>query len=394
MDADQHTHAGPCHGCGQPVRRGERFCEQCGRPAPPSPNGQARPGAPRTARPATTLTDGPTRTRAEHPAPTAPAPPWSNAPHPAPTAPATRPGAADTRADLPVIAECADCGGGVIGADGYCEQCGLRRPSSAREGRGHFEIDLGFLAAAVSDRGLRRRRNEDAVALAALPAGACGVVCDGVATAPGSDEASRRAADAAAAVLSGRVAVGVDARDATRAAAERAAEVVTGLAPSQNPDEAPACTFVSAVVDRAGVTVGWVGDSRAYWLAPGGSSLLTRDDSWAARMVDSGELSEAAAWADRRAHVLTAWLGADAGAVEARVAAFRPAVPGLVMLCSDGLWNHLPEPSALAAVAFAGGADGPAGAARRLLRAALDAGGHDNVTVAVIPYPTSREPGR
>jgi serine/threonine protein phosphatase PrpC len=300
--------------------------------------------------------------------------------------------------DLPVIAECADCGGGVIGADGYCEQCGLRRPSSGREGRGHVEVDLGFRAAAVSDRGLRRRRNEDAVALAALPAGACAVVCDGVATAPGSDEASRRAADAAAAVLSGRVAAGMDARAATRAAAERAAEVVTGLATSQNPDDAPACTFVSAVVDRAGVTVGWVGDSRAYWLAPGGSSLLTRDDSWAARMVERGEMSEAAAWADRRAHVLTAWLGADAGAVEARVTAFRPAVPGLVMLCSDGLWNHLPEPSALAAVAFAGGADGPAGATRRLLRAALDAGGHDNVTVAVIPYPTSsptsREPGR
>ncbi|TYB49467.1 PP2C family protein-serine/threonine phosphatase [Actinomadura chibensis] len=380
MDADQHTHAGPCHGCGQPVRRGERFCEQCGRPAPAPPVHPSGPGgmppAPPAARPVQPPGDAAPVTRAERPAPA---------------------GARATRADLPVISECEDCGGGVIGADGYCEECGLRRASSADSARGHVETDLGPLAAAVSDRGLRRRRNEDAVSLAALPAGACAVVCDGVATAPGSDEASRRAADAAAAVLSGRVGVGMDPRAATRAAAERAAEVVTSLATGRNPDDAPACTFVSAVVDRTGVTVGWVGDSRAYWLAPGGSSLLTRDDSWAARMVERGELSEAAAWADRRAHVLTAWLGADAGAVEARVTAFRPAVPGLVMLCSDGLWNHLPEPSALAAVAFAAGAAdpaGPAGAARRLLRAALDAGGHDNVTVAVIPYPTSREPGR
>ncbi|MFF4241222.1 hypothetical protein ACFYYL_35570 [Actinomadura geliboluensis] len=47
--------------------------------------------------------------------------------------------------------------------------------------------------------------------------------------------------------------------------------------------------------------------------------------------------------------------------------------------------------------AVARGGDGPAGAARLLLRAALDAGGHDNVTVAVLPSPSpgaGRERGR
>ncbi|TDD65982.1 protein phosphatase [Actinomadura darangshiensis] len=241
---------------------------------------------------------------------------------------------------------------------------------------------------------MRRSRNEDAFALAALPAGACAVVCDGVATAPGSEEASRRAADAAVAVLTGRLEVGMDARGAMRAAAERAGEVVAGLC--DDPDEAPACTFVSAVVDEDGVTVGWVGDSRAYWVSAAGSSRLTSDDSWATRMVEQGAMSAEDAWADRRAHVLTAWLGADAGQVEPRVAAFRPTGPGLVVVCSDGLWNYLPKPDGLAAVALAG-RDGPLGAARRLLRAALDAGGHDNVTVAVIPCPppgASRERGR
>ncbi|TDC97047.1 protein phosphatase 2C domain-containing protein [Actinomadura sp. 7K507] len=341
MDADQDIHAGLYCTCGEPVNEHDRFCEECGRPDP-------------------TTADDPT---------------------PAPT----------TRG------VCTDCGGRDVGADGYCGMCGLRQPS----GREHVEAELGGAAAAVSDLGLRRGRNEDAFALAALPGGACAVVCDGVATAPGSEEASRLAADAAAAVLADRVPAGADPGDATREAAERAGEVVARLA--AGPDDAPACTFVSAVVDGPDVTVGWIGDSRAYWLSAGGSCLLTRDDSWAAEMVERGEMSAADAWADRRAHLLTAWLGADGGTARPRLAAFRPAAPGLVLICSDGLWNHLPEAAELAAVALdgTGGPDGPLGAVRRLLRAALGAGGHDNVTVAVIPCPppessreTSREPVR
>ncbi|HEY8478818.1 MAG TPA: protein phosphatase 2C domain-containing protein [Spirillospora sp.] len=367
MSAHQHLRPGLCRGCGQPVGERDRFCEVCGRPDPLSP----------------VVGD---------------------------VADVPAPGAG---------AVCVDCGGADVGADGYCGGCGLRQPS----GREHVESELDGLAAAVSDLGLRRSRNEDAFALAALPSGACAVVCDGVATAPGSEDASRLAADAAAAVLAGRVSRGADPREATREAVRRAVRIVADLA--GDPESGPACTFVSAVVDGPGVTVGWVGDSRAYWLAPGGSRLLTRDDSWAAQMVESGELSAADAWADRRAHLLTAWLGADAGAVEPGIASFRPPGPGLVMLCSDGLWNHLPEPADLAAVALNGtsgpggafgpntvgpntvgqdvmrrgvlGSGGALAAARRLLRAALDAGGHDNITVAAIPVPPpepTREPGR
>ncbi|TDD19964.1 serine/threonine protein phosphatase [Actinomadura sp. KC06] len=343
MDADQHTHAGLCRTCGEPVHARDRFCEQCGRPDPTAPD----------------------RT-------------------------------------------CADCGTGAIGTDGYCDQCGFRRPS----GREHVEAELGGFVAAVSDIGLKRKRNEDAFTLAPLPSGACAVVCDGVATAPGSAEASRLAAEAAASVLAGRVSVGMDPEAATRAAAERAAEVVASLIKDpKDLDGAPACTFASAVVDGAGVTVGWVGDSRVYWLSSAASFLLTRDDSWAAQMIERGQMSAADAWADRRAHLLTAWLGADAGIVKPQVAAFRPAGPGMVLICSDGLWNDLPEAADLAAVALKG-EDGEARpevsggrtvrAARRLLRAALDAGGHDNVTAVVIAWPppgspppgTSREPGR
>jgi serine/threonine protein phosphatase PrpC len=57
--------------------------------------------------------------------------------------------------------------------------------------------------------------------------------------------------------------------------------------------------------------------------------------------------------------------------------------PGLVLLCSDGLWNYYPEPEALSAAAMD---DTPLAAARRMVRMANEAGGHDNITVVLIPF--------
>ena len=54
---------------------------------------------------------------------------------------------------------CTACGAHAD-TDGYCEQCGLRRPTD----RDHVEIESG-VAAGVTNRGLRHSRNEDAMAL-------------------------------------------------------------------------------------------------------------------------------------------------------------------------------------------------------------------------------------
>ncbi len=122
---------------------------------------------------------------------------------------------------------------------------------------------------------------------------------------------------------------------------------------------------------------GWVGDSRAYWLGPPGgaaqSSLLTTDHSWAVEIVALGELDEAAAAADPRAHAITRWLGADASDAPS-VVELRPAEPGLLLLCSDGLWNYLPDADALASAAYAAGPE-PRGHGRRAhaVRAGLPA---------------------
>ena len=59
----------------------------------------------------------------------------------------------------------------------------------------------------------------------------------------------------------------------------------------------------------------------------------------------------------------------------------RP-VPVSLLLCTDGLWNYLPDADDIARICD--GSD-PTAAARALVEYALSAGGQDNITVAVIP---------
>jgi serine/threonine protein phosphatase PrpC len=163
------------------------------------------------------------------------------------------------------------------------------------------------------------------------------------------------------------------------------------LEPSRN---SPACTIVSAVATEGEVTIGWVGDSRAYWFPDerSGSERLTLDDSWAARMVEAGLMPEAEAYADPRAHAITGWLGADAVEVEPHTVAFKPDAPGVVLVCTDGLWNYEESAAALAAVVPADARTRPLEAAQELVRFACARGGHDNITVAVLPCTPSISP--
>ncbi|MFF5366310.1 PP2C family serine/threonine-protein phosphatase [Streptomyces sp. NPDC013187] len=292
---------------------------------------------------------------------------------------------------------CVACRAGRVDDDGYCENCGHAQP---RE-RDHMEQETGPVAA-VSDRGLRHHRNEDAFAIGttALPDGSpayVAIVCDGVSSATRPDDASAAASKAAGETLLAALPRGTHPQQAmhdailaaSRAVNSLAAEPATALeqAPHQN---APACTIVGAVVTSGLLIVGWVGDSRAYWVPVDRSAppaRLTEDDSWAAQMVAAGLMNEAEAYADERAHAITGWLGADAYELEPHTAAFKPDRPGVVVVCTDGLWNYAEAAEEMARVVPLDAATHPLHSARVLLGHALDGGGHDNVTVALVPFP-------
>ncbi|MDF6021099.1 PP2C family serine/threonine-protein phosphatase [Streptomyces sp. JH34] len=293
---------------------------------------------------------------------------------------------------------CVACRSGHVDADGYCENCGHAQP---RE-RDHMEKELDSVAA-VSDRGLRHHRNEDAFAVSstALPDGSpavVAIVCDGVSSASRPDEASAAAASAANESLLESLPRGTHPQQAMHEAIVAASEAVNSLA--QGPGQAlehdqhrhqnaPACTLVGAVMAGGLLIVGWVGDSRVYWVPEDRShppARLTEDDSWAAQMVAAGLMNEAEAYADERAHAITGWLGADAYELEPHTASFKPDRPGLVVVCTDGLWNYAESAEEMAAAVPSDAYERPLHGAQVLVGHALDGGGHDNVTVALLPF--------
>jgi serine/threonine protein phosphatase PrpC len=275
---------------------------------------------------------------------------------------------------------CDGCGGTGFGPEGYCDTCGQRRPA----GRDHSEVDLDVLAA-VSDLGHRHRHNEDAVAIGVLPGIEVAVVCDGVSSSSRPDTASHAAVDAAIEALMGALAGGDEpepALEAATGAAQAAAALAAGTDPGTNP---PSCTFVAGVVTADSVSVGWVGDSRAYWLPDRDAepAQLTTDDSLAGQLAAAG-IPAADQVGNANAGALVRWLGADARDTRPHLVTIRPTGPGRLLVCSDGLFRYRPGPAELADATPSGTA---IDTARHLVQLALDAGGQDNVTVAVVPYP-------
>jgi serine/threonine protein phosphatase PrpC len=349
------------------VGAGDQFCESCGASLTPS-------GAPVTAGAAAADADG-ARTHLVDP-------PEGADPPPAPVA--TRP-------------PCAACGG-EVDENRWCTVCGLRAPSE----RDHWVEQPASWVSGMCDRGKRHARNEDAMAIAADadPGSFCAlVVCDGVTTAAASDEASLAACRAALRVLvtdrdpaeespaAGIVRWTRRIEDASRAADDAASAVAATVASGAEP---PSCTFVVAVLDGPMVVAGWVGDSRAYWLPDSGPPVqLTVDDSWATDQIALG-MSRDAAEADARAHSITRWLGADSGGAIARCASIAAGGAGWLLVCSDGLWNYCSAASDLRTLVddkVATHGDDAAKVADALVAFANEAGGHDNITVALARVP-------
>jgi serine/threonine protein phosphatase PrpC len=227
-----------------------------------------------------------------------------------------------------------------------------------------------------------------------------------VTTAPDSDRAALAAARAACAQLlaAGLPATaddpeaGVIARSSTAVvdAATVANTAAVGVAHALgNPAEPPSCTFVAAVIAGDIATIGWCGDSRAYWLPDDGEALqLTVDHSLGTEMMAAG-IDRAEAEADPTSHTITRWLGADSIDPRAEVVSHHLDGPGWLIACSDGLWNYASDPPAVAALVAAASdtstADGPdpVGVAEHLVAWANEQGGHDNITAALARYDPS-----
>ncbi|WP_405496963.1 PP2C family serine/threonine-protein phosphatase [Nocardia sp. NBC_00511] len=293
---------------------------------------------------------------------------------------------------------CTGCGGADFDVDGYCSACG-----ELGNERDRFEADLGTVCL-VTDRGLSHARNEDATAAAIVagstpqrPAAAVIAVCDGVSTSEDPQAASGAAVRAGVDACLEALGQQRSAQECAMAGLTAAAAAVRAVGSPEG--RSPSCTFVSALIvfDESGgadITIANVGDSRAYWLQAqaGASQQLTVDDSLAQAMVDNGILDAATAMDGPHAHVLTRWLGADSEHQWSPncVRTLHVQEPGSLLLCTDGLWNYLPEAAAQAHFTSTLPTL-PAG--RALVEHALAAGGKDNITVALVPVPARASTG-
>jgi protein phosphatase len=141
------------------------------------------------------------------------------------------------------------------------------------------------------------------------------------------------------------------------------------------------CTAECVYVDNRHVVVGHVGDSRTYHLSQGRMIQLTRDQTLVNRLVELGQLTEAEAEDHPRKNELQQAIGG------------QPDVePGLyhgllkrgdwVLVCSDGLTNHVPAKDLT--MMLAREAMSAEDAARRLMNLVNLRGATDNATIVVV----------
>jgi serine/threonine protein phosphatase PrpC len=142
-------------------------------------------------------------------------------------------------------------------------------------------------------------------------------------------------------------------------------------------------TLTAALLIGDQITLAHVGDSRAYFIYPDGRmQCMTHDHSLVRRRVELGQLTEEQARTDPQKNVLLRAVG--------QLEPFRPDIithlmphPGMMMLCSDGLWGVISETEIFNIISSA---STPSEASHLLVEAANNAGGPDNISAIVVQY--------
>ena len=139
-------------------------------------------------------------------------------------------------------------------------------------------------------------------------------------------------------------------------------------------------TLTAALVEGSQLQLAHVGDSRAYLLRADSLRQLTADHTLVARMVKTGEITEAEAEVHPHRNVLTRSLGTEADVqVDEDVVGLLDG--DRLLLCSDGLTGMVTEDQIKAILETE---PDPQRASDRLIKAANRAGGIDNITVVVL----------
>ena len=238
--------------------------------------------------------------------------------------------------------------------------------------------ETSLLWAAATHVGQVRSNNQDRYL--AQPDEGLWVVADGMGGHRGGEVAAQIASDEIGARFTDHTPEGL-------ASAIVSANAAVFQAGSDDPDLAGMGTTVVAIAvvdedEHEVLAIAGVGDSRVYRFSPADGALeqLTEDHSLVADMVREGSLAPEDAATHPQRNILTRVLGVYED-VPVDMFTVDPRSGDRFLLCSDGLFNEVPEERIAAVMRRLAH---PADAADELVRLAVDAGGRDNVTVLVV----------
>jgi PPM family protein phosphatase len=138
-------------------------------------------------------------------------------------------------------------------------------------------------------------------------------------------------------------------------------------------------TLTAAMVDDRDVSIGHVGDSRAYRLRDGRLEQLTKDHSLVAELERTGQISPEAAEHHPQRSIITRALGPEPD-VDVDTYTLPGRTGDVYLLCSDGLTSMVSDEELASVLRQSNSLQE---AADTLVRAANQSGGKDNITVVL-----------
>ncbi|HEY84632.1 MAG TPA: Stp1/IreP family PP2C-type Ser/Thr phosphatase, partial [Chloroflexi bacterium] len=241
---------------------------------------------------------------------------------------------------------------------------------------------MKLVSAYKTDTGLKRERNEDYLWVDER-AGVY-VVADGMGGHEAGDTASRLAAITIGEAIAGNLQAAAPAAEVKKLMAdaiEAANQAVWTASGEAGQTRRMGATVIVAVAQLPSIYISHAGDTRAYLIRDKALSRLTKDDSWAAQLVDSGVISEDEAEHHRNLHFVTKAVGQESP-VEPDFIQSTLKTGDYLLLCSDGLWNMVTDPQVLSK--FKKEKGNLALLVDSLIEAANAAGGKDNITVIIL----------
>jgi protein phosphatase len=223
-----------------------------------------------------------------------------------------------------------------------------------------------------TDTGRQRRDNEDS-AFARAPVF---VVADGMGGARAGEVASRLAIEAFQRELPDSGTPEQRLAECIRAANRTIYE----LSRSEHERAGMGTTLTAAYLDGAQLAIAHVGDSRAYLFRDQTLTRLTQDHSLVQELVNRGKLTEEQAAEHPQRSIITRALGPEPD-VEVDTSTYPVRAGDVLLLCSDGLTSMITEDQITQILALAPDLER---AAQRLIAAANEAGGRDNITVILL----------